>query len=297
MARLDGLLKKNGSGFFVGAHLTFVDLIWWYWLENYTDQGLIDVSKYDLLHKFKTAIEARPHIATYRKNPARYPVQFAFPRFVMYSYAHGSNAYKTMITSEFAGIKVEYPPFEFGKDNKTPDFLRKNPNGEVPTLESPDGCIYESNAIAKYIARKGSDKGLYGSSEYEASIIDQWIEWTRSKLENHTWDWVGPVMSFGAFDQGKYDAAKSAISAAFTILNASLEGKEWIVGKRTTLADIITFCTLFYCLEHVMDPEFLKPFPNVHAWATRFAGIPEFKAHISSFTFCTKEKPPGALKF
>ena len=41
-------------------------------------------------------------------------------------------------------------PFTWAVTNKTPEFLKKNPNGEVPLMETPDGPIYESNAIAKY---------------------------------------------------------------------------------------------------------------------------------------------------
>jgi len=33
---------------------------------------------------------------------------------------------------------------------KTPEFLKMNPIGKVPVLETPDGPIFESNAIARY---------------------------------------------------------------------------------------------------------------------------------------------------
>lgn len=38
---------------------------------------------------------------------------------------------------------------------------------QVPTLETPHGGIWESNAIARYVARL-SDKGLFGSTLFEA---------------------------------------------------------------------------------------------------------------------------------
>ena len=37
---------------------------------------------------------------------------------------------------------------------------------QVPTLETPTGGVWESNAIARYVARL-SDKGLFGTSQYE----------------------------------------------------------------------------------------------------------------------------------
>lgn len=38
---------------------------------------------------------------------------------------------------------------------------------QVPTLETPEGGIFESNAIARYVARLG-DNGLFGASPVEA---------------------------------------------------------------------------------------------------------------------------------
>jgi hypothetical protein len=65
-------------------------------------------------------------------------------------------ANKALIAAEFGGQKIEYPTtFKMGTDNKTPEFLKKNPNGQVPTLDTPDGPLWESTAIAKYGKWKG----------------------------------------------------------------------------------------------------------------------------------------------
>jgi len=293
---LDGILKKNDTGFFVGHQLTFVDLGLWYWLENLTDQGLINVSKYEHLAKFKAAIEARPHIAAYRNDPKRFPIQYSFGRYVIHSYPQNTNVFKSLIAAEYGGLKVEYPQnFAMGKENKTPEYLKKNPTGEVPLLDSPDGPIYESNAIAKYITRKGNDKGLYGANEYEASQIDQWIEWYRSQLEMSLYTWIVPVAYGGPFDKEKYDAAKGKVAKNLPILNSHLNGKEWLVGKRVTLADIVLFSSLARPLQHLFDPEFMTHFGNINNWAKRCAEQPHFKTHFPTFEFCTKEKQPGEL--
>lgn len=38
---------------------------------------------------------------------------------------------------------------------------------QVPVLQTPEGGIWESNAIARYVARL-SDKGLFGATAYDA---------------------------------------------------------------------------------------------------------------------------------
>lgn len=287
-------MKANGTGFLVGSALTYADLAWWYWLENLSDQGLVDLSKWTEVAKFKASIEARPNIAAYRADPKRRPVQHMYPRYVMHSYPGNNNANKALIAAAFGGIKIEFPSFTFGVDNKTPEFLKKNPNGQVPTLDSPDGPIYESNAICKYIARKGSDKGLNGANEYEQSLIDQWIEWHRSHIEKDLGTWLYPVFGWTQFNKDAYEAAKVVIAKKLAILDAHLTSNEWLVGKRVTVADIIMFCALNNSFNHIFDPEFLKPLPNLVAWAKRCHQLPEFK--ILTLEFATREKQHGELK-
>ena len=47
---------------------------------------------------------------------------------------------------------------------------------QVPTLETPQGGVFESNAIARYVARM-ADKGLFGHTSFEAV-------WSTPKLPN-----------------------------------------------------------------------------------------------------------------
>jgi len=246
--------------------------------------------------KFKTSIESRPHIAAWRSNPKRYPLQYSFGRYVIHSYPGNINAMKAVITADYGGIKLDYPQdFAMGKQNKTPEYLKKYPSGQVPLLEGPDGPIYESNAIAKYIARKGLDKGIYGSNDFETSQVDQWLEWYRSQIENEAATWLYPVAYGDPFDKEKYESAKSKISKNFVILNDHLQGKDWIIGKRVTLVDIIFFCSLSRALLHLFDPEFLKPFPHIVTWVHKCLAERQFKSAFPGFELCTREKQPGEL--
>ena len=102
------------------------------------------------------------------------------------------NAYKAQIAAKYVGVKLEQPSMEMGKTNKTPEFLKLNPFGkvrkqglqfvimpsqshmlpltpadvQVPTLETPQGGVWESNAIARYVARL-ADKGLFGKTNID----------------------------------------------------------------------------------------------------------------------------------
>lgn len=45
---------------------------------------------------------------------------------------------------------------------KSAEYLKKHPMGKVPTLETPEGCIFESNSIMRYFARKAGK--MYGTN-------------------------------------------------------------------------------------------------------------------------------------
>ncbi|MFS7912171.1 putative glutathione S-transferase, Thioredoxin-like superfamily [Helianthus anomalus] len=40
--------------------------------------------------------------------------------------------------------------FQMGASNKTPEFLKMNPIGKIPVLETSEGPLFESYAIARY---------------------------------------------------------------------------------------------------------------------------------------------------
>jgi elongation factor 1-gamma len=92
-------------------------------------------------------------------------------------------AFKILIAAEYNGIAIEIPEFDIKVDGKTPGFLKKSPLGRVPVLETPSGCIFESNAIARYIARIRRDTELYGVSFLESGQIDSWIDFTTHDIE------------------------------------------------------------------------------------------------------------------
>ena len=47
--------------------------------------------------------------------------------------------------------------------------LAKNPTKKYPILETSEGCLFESTAIARHFARISEGKNLYGTSNSEMS--------------------------------------------------------------------------------------------------------------------------------
>jgi elongation factor 1-gamma len=95
--------------------------------------------------------------------------------------SHGnSRATKILIAAEIANVPLEFK--YIGYENlKTKEFLAVNPFGRIPTLETPEGPIFESFAILRYIARKSNS--LYGKDAWEQAQIDTWLNMSLSELD------------------------------------------------------------------------------------------------------------------
>ncbi|KAL5213532.1 hypothetical protein ABZP36_024379 [Zizania latifolia] len=76
---------------------------------------------------------------------------------VLHAGSGNKNAFKALIAAEYSGVKVDLVKnFQMGVSNKTADFLKMNPIGKVPILETPEGPVFESNAIARYVTHHHS---------------------------------------------------------------------------------------------------------------------------------------------
>lgn len=69
------------------------------------------------------------------------------------------------ITSNFAKIKLDEVMVE---DTKSKEYKAKSFTGKCPALETPEGILVESAAIARYIAEVGEGK-LQGGNAWEAA--------------------------------------------------------------------------------------------------------------------------------
>jgi len=196
----------------------------------------------------------------------------------IYSYPNNPRVFKALIAAKYNGVTVEVPAFNFGVDNKTEDFLKKNPLGKVPVLETAEGSIFESNAIARYVAKLNNNGKLYGSSAYEGGLVDQWIDFSVGEIDLPAAAWLYPIFGYLPFNKAATEKAKNDIRKVLEVLNNHLATRTFLVGERVTLADIIVVCSLLRLYENVLDAGFRKSFTNTNRWFTTVVNQPNFKA-------------------
>jgi len=196
---------------------------------------------------------------------------------ILHATSTNKNAFKALIAAEYTGVEVELvKDFEMGVSNKTPEFLEMNPIGKVPVLETPDGPIFESNAIARYVARLKDASVLYGSSPYETAQIEQWIDFASLEIDVSILRWFIPRLGFAVYLPPAEEAAISALKRALGALNTHLASNTYLVGHSVTLADIIMTCNLVLGFNRIMTKSFTSEFPHVERYFWTMLNQPKF---------------------
>ncbi|XP_052205632.1 elongation factor 1-gamma-like [Diospyros lotus] len=215
---------------------------------------------------------------------------------VLHAGKTNKNAFKALIAAEYSGVQVELVPnFEVGA-NKTPEFIKMNPIGKVPVLETPDGPIFESNAIARYITRLKPDNPLYGSALIDYARIEQWIDFASLEIDPNILNWYRPRMGYGVYLPPVEEAAISALKRALGALNTHLALNTYLVGHAVTLADIILTCNLFLGFTHLMTKSFTAEFPHVERYFWTLINQPNFKKVLGEVKQSDKVLPVPSVK-
>lgn len=161
-------------------------------------------------------------------------------------------------------------------NTRSPDFLKVNPNGHVPTVDDDGLVLHESLAINLYLARKHGGP-LAPANIAEDGEMTMWALWAATELEAQAltilYHRVGGAPG-GVKDPKVADAAVTALRGPFAVLDAALAKTGFLVGGRFTVADINMAEVARYALA---APELFDAAPNVKKWLAACQARPAFK--------------------
>ncbi len=99
-------------------------------------------------------------------------------------YAAHTCSLATHIVLEEVGADYSTVRVDFGKEQqKSPDYLKINPNGKVPTLVDGDFKLFESMAINLYLAAKHNKDGFLPAGLEGQALCHQWSFWGMTEVE------------------------------------------------------------------------------------------------------------------
>jgi glutathione S-transferase len=195
---------------------------------------------------------------------------------ITYYYAPMSTAVRATWAIEELGVPCERRRVDLQKkETKTPEFLKLNPNGEVPLLVVDGTPIFESTAILIYLGETyGVEKGLYPAPGVKRAETLKWMIWANVGFFNPLTRWTRNKAPYVPDDQKNAKAAEAAahdLAAAMKILDETLAGKSYLVDDKFSLADLAVSSYFGWLVFLGYD---YSAFKNVKAWTDRCLGRP-----------------------
>lgn len=131
-------------------------------------------------------------------------------------------------------------------EHMSDDYLRLNPNHQVPTLLTDDGPLYESNAILRYLCNAHQLDDWYPTHASQRGRVDQWLDWIQCQMSPAVINIVLNSVFMG--DKGDPKAI-AAGHERMTILSALLDHtlchSPYIAGDTPTIADLALVSNVF----------------------------------------------------
>ena len=197
--------------------------------------------------------------------------------YTLYSMQRSGNSYKARLA--LAQLELDYRLVEIDilkGESHTPEFLAKNPHGQVPLLEvAPGRYVAESNAILWHLA---SGTRLRPRDRIDRAHALQWMFFEQHSLEPNLGAarfWLTMVKGGRELQQHALEDWMERGYQAFGVMEKHLQTRRFFAANRYTIADIALYAYTHVAHESDFD---LTGFPAVRAWLKRVAGD---SGHIS----------------
>jgi glutathione S-transferase len=153
---------------------------------------------------------------------------------------------------------------------RSPQFLKVNPNGHIPSIDDDGLVLHESLAINLYLAKKHGGP-LAPATTAEDGLMTMWTLWAATEVEPHSIK----IVSFKAGSPpAEREEAVEALRAPFAVLDRELASTGFLVGGRFTVVDINVAEVVRYAMP---APELFDGVPRVKSWLAACHARPAFK--------------------
>lgn len=161
-------------------------------------------------------------------------------------------------------------------NTRSPAYLQINPQGQVPAMTDGDLLLTESLAIAWYVVRLSRGDLAPQTPQEEAEVL-QWALVGATAVED-----AGLRISKAITERGEAEALQTAavqadlaaLARPFARIEAALQGRDYLLGARFTIADIL----LAECCRYAQPAtELFARHPALSAWIMRCQARPAFQ--------------------
>jgi len=192
----------------------------------------------------------------------------------LYDDLSSGNSYKARLMMSLLGIPFERVQLHVDRgETRTPAFLAKNPNGQIPLLEiAPGDYLAESNAILCYLA----EGTRYLPSERRARArVMQWLFFEQYSHEPN----IATVRHWIAHNlmtperEAALPAKRKAGYSALDVMERHLEAQPCFAGENITIADIALYAYTHVAAEGGFD---LARYKAIKRWLGFVSALPGY---------------------
>jgi glutathione S-transferase len=192
----------------------------------------------------------------------------------LYDNLMSGNGYKVRLVLAQLGVAYRRIELDILKGaTRTPEFLGKNPNGRIPTLELDDGTILpESNAIIFYLA-EGTP--LMPVDRLGRAQALSWMFFEQYSHEPNiatTRFWMH-MPSLTELQKAQLPSKREAGHAALGVMERHLAKADFFVGNRYSIADVALYAYTHVAEEGGFD---LAPYTAITRWFKRIESQPGY---------------------
>eukprot|EP00850_Spirogloea_muscicola_P006035 SM000028S10129 [mRNA] locus=s28:568582:574981:+ [translate_table: standard] len=176
----------------------------------------------------------------------------------------------------------------FEMKHREGEFLEKQPFGLIPVMEDGQFMLYESRAIARYIAEKYEGQGtdLIGSNLEERALVEQWLQVEGQEFNKHVSiivrelgfkKAVGPPLFPEEVNDWLATDAQQKLEKVLDVYEKHLAKHEYLALDRFTMADLSHLPFTNYLFKLAKKGDLIESRPNVNAWWKRISSRPSWK--------------------
>lgn len=197
-----------------------------------------------------------------------YGIEWSRAKYVLFTLAE--------LGLDYQHIKIN--PFEDEKN--TPEYLKLNPLGQVPTLVDGDLVLTEAMAINFYLARKYGNGKLWINRLEAEALIYKWTFFAITQLEAACVDLILHRKVYDVKDRNIaiVREAEQKLVKPLRVLNEYLTGKDFLVADQFTVADINLAGVLSYAQGGEFD---FSPYSKVAQYLEVVLSRPTYKKAVA----------------
>ena len=188
----------------------------------------------------------------------------------LYQIQNSAPCRKVRAVAAELGIALELVDIDPGAgEQRTPEYMRKNPNAKVPLLVDGDFNLWESHAIMIYLANQKPEAGLLPSDARKQADVLRWLFWQSCHLGAATgkmaFEKIYKIRRGGTFDQATFDEALNEFKRWAAVLDQALGGRDTIC-ENLSLADFSLAAS--FSGREVLGLD-LSEYPHIKHWLNK----------------------------